>query len=228
MRDDAELVLTVGLRQFTLTESNQAVGATFSAEVRFAADLVDPRSGGRWSGSSFGDASRYGKKFSNTNCNEVLSDALLEAWSSLLNHGALRDTWAGNATPREVTGDAVSVSAAVLLEEVKALMEQGFESQTIIDYVSQQTLNAKLHSDDLLDWKAHQSLRSYLLQEMHEQYDLRRLAIAKALESKENMQAYRDESRKRYLVLLGEFPEKTPLNPQISQTKRFKNFWKKC
>ena len=37
--------------------------------------------------------------------------------------------------------------------EVRTLMEQGFESQTIVDYVSQKTLSARLHSDDLLNWK---------------------------------------------------------------------------
>ena len=32
-------------------------------------------------------------------------------------------------------------------------MEQGFELQTIVDYASQKTLSARLHSNDLLDWK---------------------------------------------------------------------------
>ena len=40
-----------------------------------------------------GDATRYGRKFSNDNVNEVLSDALLEALADLLNHGGLQNAW---------------------------------------------------------------------------------------------------------------------------------------
>ena len=36
---DAELVLATSLRQFTVTETNQAVGATFETAVRFTAEL---------------------------------------------------------------------------------------------------------------------------------------------------------------------------------------------
>lgn len=164
VENDADLVLTTRLRRFTVTESNQAVGATFRAEARFAAELQNRSGDLLWNGSSFGDATRYGKKFSNPNCNEVLSDALLEAWSSLLSHGGLHDAWDGKVEPRIVgresdsssgTGgrDTASISATELLKEVSVLMEQGFELQTIMDYVSQKTLSAELHSDDLLNWK---------------------------------------------------------------------------
>ena len=164
VKDDGERVLTVRLRQFTVTETNQAVGATFGAEVRLAAELQNRSDGILWSGSSFGDATLDGKKFSNPNCNEVLSDALLEAWSSLLSHGGLHDAWDGKVKPRIADGesdspvgmsgqDNVPVSPTELLKEVTVLMEQGFELQTIVDYVSQKTLSTGLHSDNLLDWK---------------------------------------------------------------------------
>jgi hypothetical protein len=165
VENGADLVLNAKLGQFTVAETNQAVGATFGARVRIAAELQDRSGGVLWSGSSFGDATRYGKKFSNLNCNEVLSDALLEAWSSLLSRSGLHDAWGGNERPREPvsaashssveksTNDGTPVSAAVLLEEVKKLIEQGLETQTIVDYVSQKTLSARLHSDDLLNWK---------------------------------------------------------------------------
>jgi cephalosporin-C deacetylase-like acetyl esterase len=67
-----------------------------------------------------------------------------------------------------------------------------------------------------MDWKTEYTLRSYLLQKMHEQYDLRRHALAVAMESPERLNAYRKECRHKYLALLGELPGKTPLNPQVT------------
>ena len=69
----------------------------------------------------------------------------------------------------------------------------------------------------IMDWKTQYTHRTHLLQEMHGQYDLRRTAIYEALQSKEAMLDYRDESRLKYLGILGEFPEKTPLNPQVTK-----------
>ncbi|MCF8378736.1 MAG: acetylxylan esterase [Bacteroidales bacterium] len=77
---------------------------------------------------------------------------------------------------------------------------------------------------DLLTWKSEYTLRTHLLQKMHTQYDLRKVNIEEALESKENMLAYREECRQKYLAILGEFPEKTPLNPQIINTKKLDNY----
>ena len=68
--------------------------------VRLAVDFENPsrqwwEAGGRelWEGSAAGDATRYGKKFSNDNVNEVLSDALIEAFAALLDHGGLQSAW---------------------------------------------------------------------------------------------------------------------------------------
>jgi len=88
--DGAGLVLEIHLVQFHVEEANQAVGATFNASVRLAAELT---AGGDWSGGSTGDATRYGKKFSNDNVNEVLSDALLEALAALLSDRSLHAAW---------------------------------------------------------------------------------------------------------------------------------------
>ena len=93
VEEGADLVLDVALVKFKIVETNQAVGATFNADVRLSTELQD--SGGQelWSGTSPGDATRYGKKFSNENVNEVLSDALLEAFAELLSDGGLHDAW---------------------------------------------------------------------------------------------------------------------------------------
>jgi cephalosporin-C deacetylase-like acetyl esterase len=70
----------------------------------------------------------------------------------------------------------------------------------------------------LMDWKTQYTVRTYLLQKMHDQYDLRRELIQEALGSKENMIAYRELCREKYLEILGQFPEPSPLNPQITGT----------
>lgn len=70
----------------------------------------------------------------------------------------------------------------------------------------------------LMDWKTQYTVRTYLLQQMHDQYDRRREAIQDAVASKENMIAYREACREKYLGILGEFPEATPLNPQVTNT----------
>lgn len=89
-QDDAGLHLHISLIRFTVLETNQAVGATYKANVQLAAEVTG---GGEWSGGASGDATRYGKKFSNANVNEVLSDALLEALAELLNDPDLRQVW---------------------------------------------------------------------------------------------------------------------------------------
>ena len=89
----ADLVLDISLVQFKIIETNQVVGATFSADSRLKAKLTQRGGKELWSGSALGDATRYGKKFSNENVNEVLSDALLEAFAELLSDRGLQDAW---------------------------------------------------------------------------------------------------------------------------------------
>lgn len=90
--DEADVVLAVRLTQFAVEETNQAVGATYEARVTL--DLALRRGGEeKWSEVVSGDATRYGKKFSAENANEVLSDALAEAFALALNHSGLRKAW---------------------------------------------------------------------------------------------------------------------------------------
>lgn len=67
-----------------------------------------------------------------------------------------------------------------------------------------------------MTWKTQYTVRTHLLQEVHKQYDLRRVDIGDALQSSESMLAYREASRQRYHGLLGQFPAETPLNPQVT------------
>ena len=68
----------------------------------------------------------------------------------------------------------------------------------------------------VMNWKTETTLRSYLLQIMHQQYDVRRETLAAALQTPEGMADYREQCRKKYLFLLGQMPEKTPLNAMVT------------
>jgi cephalosporin-C deacetylase-like acetyl esterase len=84
---------------------------------------------------------------------------------------------------------------------------------TATDIVAQRAWN-------VLDWKTEATLNAYLVQQMHQQYDARRVALNKALTSKQNMHAYIGNARKKYLQLLGQFPARTALNPVVHGTIR--------
>jgi dienelactone hydrolase len=68
----------------------------------------------------------------------------------------------------------------------------------------------------VMDWKTETTLRSYLLQAMHQQYDGRRVSLASALETPEGLCDYREQCRKKYISLLGGMPGKTPLNARVT------------
>ncbi len=67
----------------------------------------------------------------------------------------------------------------------------------------------------VFDWKAEYTLNTYLLQQVHQQYDARRKSLQQALQSREAMIAYREECRAQYKKLLGELPAKTSLNANV-------------
>ena len=55
---------------------------------------------------------------------------------------------------------------------------------------------------NVLDWKAETSLNTYLLQQMHEQYDQRRIAFNKALDSKKTVIAYQKNVQEKFIQQL--------------------------
>lgn len=68
---------------------------------------------------------------------------------------------------------------------------------------------------NVFDWKAEYTLNTYLLQQVHQQYDARRNTLQQALQSREAMVAYREQCRTRYKKLLGELPERSNLNTKV-------------
>ena len=69
---------------------------------------------------------------------------------------------------------------------------------------------------NVLDWKADVSLNTYLVQQMHLQYEQRRQHFAQALKSKEETIAYINSVREKAKQIFGELPPKAALNPQVT------------
>ena len=103
--------LVVQITRFYIDESNKALGSVYAAEVKLAFALKD--SGGRTlaEGSALGGAHRYGHAHSPDNCNEVLSDALKEAFANVFEDSGLQDAWASGRRSSG-TNSATSASAA--------------------------------------------------------------------------------------------------------------------
>ncbi|GGG32698.1 alpha/beta hydrolase family protein [Hymenobacter glacieicola] len=71
---------------------------------------------------------------------------------------------------------------------------------------------------NVIDWKAPATLSTYLLQQLHGQYDQRRAAWGQATQSAEQMRAYQDSARARFRRVLGPLPVRTPLRARVTGT----------
>jgi len=158
--DDAPLTLAGKLTRLRLVESNKAVGSTYNAEVQVSFTLTDAKGRPLWEGAASGDATRYGRSRSEDNANEVLSDAIKEAYANLFNTPALQDAWGGKSKPLASAPAAApapaspAVSPSDLLADLVKLKKQGFTTDLLVDYVNQKTLSKALSADDLGKWKS--------------------------------------------------------------------------
>lgn len=148
---DAPLTLAGKLVRFTVNEGNKPVGSVYNANVQLSFALKNAKGETLWEGNGPGDATRYGRSRSADNCNEVLSDALKEAYSAVLAEPALQEAWLGKTAPRPTAGPAVSPED--LLAELVKLEKQGFTTDLLVDFVGQKTLTRTLSADDVLAWK---------------------------------------------------------------------------
>jgi uncharacterized lipoprotein YajG len=89
----ADRVLVVNVTRFYIDESNKALGSIYTSEVKLSYTL---KSGGKTlaEGVSTGSTHRYGRAHSEENINEVLSDALKEAFANVLNDSGVQSAWA--------------------------------------------------------------------------------------------------------------------------------------
>jgi hypothetical protein len=77
---------------------------------------------------------------------------------------------------------------------------------------------------DVLNWKSETSLRTYLLQKMHQQYDARRALFERATLTTDGIADYIKSCRERYLGLLETMPEKAPLNPVVTGKMEYDDY----
>jgi uncharacterized lipoprotein YajG len=158
---DAPLSLTGKLTQFRLTASTKALGSTYNAEIQVNFALKDTQGRTLWEGAAAGDATRYGHSYSAENANEVLSDALKEAYADAFNNPGLQSAWttgkgraAASAAPAAAPAPAEpAVTPSALLADLVKLKKQGFTPDLLVDYVNQKTLTKTLSADDLVAWK---------------------------------------------------------------------------
>jgi YajG family uncharacterized lipoprotein len=86
-------VLVVQVTRFAIDESNKALGSVYSSDVSLAWTLKDTRGNKLAEGVGTGSTHRYGRAHSLENINEVLSDALKEAFANVLNDNNLQTAW---------------------------------------------------------------------------------------------------------------------------------------
>lgn len=154
--DSAPLQLKGSLLRFMVNESNKPVGSVYNADIRVAFRLLDSRGNLLWEGNAAGDATRYGKARNEDNVNEVLSDALKEAYATALGDTALQNAWLGKSGPVAATPAppaAARMTADELLAELVKLKKQGFSTELLVDYVNQKSLTGGLTADDMVKWK---------------------------------------------------------------------------
>jgi dienelactone hydrolase len=68
----------------------------------------------------------------------------------------------------------------------------------------------------ILNWKADVSLNTYLVQQLHVQYDTRRMEFNRAITAKESTLSYIKTVKQQFKALLGTLPENAALKPVIT------------
>jgi hypothetical protein len=151
---EADLELELGLLRFRVVESNQAVGATYEAQCRLEVALRGAGGAELWSGSVEGDATRYGRKFSDANISEVLSDALLEALGALLSDPSLHRAWTGEPAATSTGAPGLrAIAPEDLLAEVLRLAEGGVGEEQLVGFITGRELTRTLSAEDVLAWR---------------------------------------------------------------------------
>ena len=154
--DSAPLQLKGSLLRFKVNESNKPVGSVYNADVQVGFRLLDAKGQTLWEGNAPGDATRYGKSRNEDNVNEVLSDALKEAYATALGDPALQNAWLGKSGPVATPSAAPAapgVAPDELLAELVKLKKQGFDTALLVDFVAGKSLTRALSSDDMVKWK---------------------------------------------------------------------------
>ena len=128
----AARTLTLQLMRFDVDESNKALGSIYATEVRLG--FVIKNAGGKTlaEGTGTGTAHRYGHAHSPENINEVLSDALKEAYANVLADPGLQKAWISGSGSGHTTS-APAESAEERLRKLDDLLKKGLITKAEYD-----------------------------------------------------------------------------------------------
>jgi putative oligomerization/nucleic acid binding protein/YajG family uncharacterized lipoprotein len=123
----ASRILKIQITGFAIDESNKAVGSVYSSEAKLAFTLMDAHEHALASGVGSGNAHRYGRAHSPDNINEVLSDALKEAYANVLADPALQSAWVSGKPAASATTVAAQATESVeeRLRKLDELLKKG-------------------------------------------------------------------------------------------------------
>lgn len=125
---EPDRVLVLKLNRFFVDESNKAVGSVYTSEVKFTYALTDRAGKKLLEGAASGTATRYGRARSADNCNEVLSDALKDAFANVLGDSRVQEAWSSG---RASTGGSGSSAPQESVEERLRKLEDLFKKGLI-------------------------------------------------------------------------------------------------
>jgi hypothetical protein len=130
----AARTLVLQLSRFNIEESNKALGSIYAADVKFAYILKDSRGRTLAEGAGSGTAHRYGHAHSPENINEVLSDALKEAYANVLADKPLQTAWiSGTRSTIASAPAATAESAEERLRKLDDLLKKGLITKAEYD-----------------------------------------------------------------------------------------------
>lgn len=121
----AQRVLAIQLMRLSIDESNKALGSVYGTEVKLAFTLKDAKGALLMEGATSGTAHRYGHAHSVDNCNEVLSDALKEAFSNVLSNPDLQSAWISGKTAAGSAHAAPQETPEERLRKLEELYKKG-------------------------------------------------------------------------------------------------------
>jgi uncharacterized lipoprotein YajG len=114
--------LLVQITGYAVDESNKAVGSMYSSDTKLAFTLTDAQGKTLATGTGVGSTHRYGRAHSADNINEVLSDALKEAYANVLADPALQAAWVSG---KPGAGAKPAESAEERLRKLEDLYKKG-------------------------------------------------------------------------------------------------------
>lgn len=127
--ESADRVLNVRLMRFFVNESNKALGSMYAAEVKLAYVLTDGKGKKLAEGAVSGEAHRYGRARSADNSNEVLSDALKEAFAGVLSEPQMQQAWVSGKAAAVTAKGAPAESVEERLKKLDDLLKKGLITQ---------------------------------------------------------------------------------------------------